>query len=213
MDQLRHWYNSWDSHESLPGHRVPKSMSDAMEWVSIAFFGNQLDPYEFYWGEHLFFLPDGRPQPTGRLYGFCGGYLPRITLDRADLHLESKDPDCRTEKLGTFLHECVHAFFRLHADVISDSRAGKALGCAGHGFAWVAAATYVEEFARRYINDNLRLGVISSMHHEYGRSKSSWKAEHIDLCHPDWKIRLEEYMKYEARPRWVWPLSLRDGVR
>ncbi|KAF2766856.1 hypothetical protein EJ03DRAFT_353621 [Teratosphaeria nubilosa] len=97
-----------------------------------------------------------------------------ITLDPDDVR---RPAGHRAGLLGTFLHECVHAFFHLYACGCDNCR--PVLGPSGHGQSWFYLASHVEAVARRHLAEVGRVSVwwpmLANARPEYIPTASDWQ--------------------------------------
>lgn len=156
IQQAEHFYQHGD-------HGVPDeaSMERLINIMSELFFLGKLNLVRFKWNPKM--------HAEKGLYGQCNRSERysrawcRITMDPGDHHVELGDDSRLSSTLGTLLHECVHAFFRIYARTFT----GRLYGKTGHGDAWYMAAYHVQAAARAHLRKGISLGVWDELVSEY----------------------------------------------
>ena len=215
------WLASWPDLCERNKDIVPSAeeMNKALKLVSVIFFCDKLDRCSFVWTKNMCYKPDGTLQPDMPRLGHCKAsgagdtFKTLLELDPADFKHMSKHEDIIASKVGTLLHECVHAFIFLYSCTTGDFRKcpnpvciDKACynwGATGHGVNFIQVATHVEALHKQITGVAVHLSIPVSINLEFGQSTTFVGVRPQDLhkCHPECYPLLTAFYKKSVLSR------------
>lgn len=202
------WLQCWNQMclTNTESNLIPSTadMNRAMKIISAVFFCNRLDTVPFQWA-HMH-----------GMYG-CTSYhtgAPIISLIPQDNHIARGDIDIQSSKVGTLLHECVHAFVYLYScnrsqtclDKCCEQDRNYKLGDTGHGSGFIRIASHVEALQRQLTNFGVNLNIEGAMSHEFRVSTefTGVRPEDLPDCHPSSHALLRAF--------WIKSVKMRNQV-